>query len=534
MTGEKKKSSVLSSRLGAKRPGKSTSKNPKSSALSAITTPPRAAIASAQSKKDDVQRLKNPFNEMLMHKSEEEKDGSSSAASTLDDPEQEREGSVSGGGINDANLHTRLAELERALIVAHEEQDELRAELDKVRQHGQAYRETVDGYRHQLSGTYTQTHSTPGAFQHSPQQTSPRQRSNSAAHEQRIGHRVSMTMQRDDYIEHDYELRSKLAELEDQLVSQDAHYQAKLEQVAFKGESEWNDLTNRLHRSEKESHDRLQQLLLLKSSISSLTRVDSQVTDSALSDLLSQLANRAREWVISNFRRSKLNFKNLPLDTSKALRSIYPNYTSIDSRDRLALYQAIISNALMRIFGEPIVVGLPESGPLSPIRQLAAYIHNTGPDYRAWRRTTIRALEKSEARYALQQEREKLLHRLAGEIGHQLFTLTSINLTTVAQLSLVDILNTAADLQHTLLLQKAQYKIHFFRSEESRDMYYDDDKMESINDLDSGVDDDGDVFTDRRFLFCVFPCLEKFGDEWGENVDVSNVLLKARVCCGVG
>jgi hypothetical protein len=59
--------------------------------------------------------------------------------------------------------------------------------------------------------------------------------------------------------------------------------------------------------------------------------------------------------------------------------------------------------------------------------------------------------------------------------------------------------------------------------------------MESVNDLDNMVDDDGDVDpSDRQFLFCVFPCLEKFGDEWGENSQVSNVLLKARVCCGVG
>jgi hypothetical protein len=57
--------------------------------------------------------------------------------------------------------------------------------------------------------------------------------------------------------------------------------------------------------------------------------------------------------------------------------------------------------------------------------------------------------------------------------------------------------------------------------------------MEIINDVDD-MDDDGDTRIERIFSFCVFPCLEKFGDEFGEKVDVRNVLLKAKVCCGVG
>ncbi|PSN68959.1 hypothetical protein BS50DRAFT_586331 [Corynespora cassiicola Philippines] len=542
MAGEKEKKSSDTSRFGVKRSGKLASRSSKLTSTT-ISAPPKAAVASPKAKKDDVQRRKNPFNEMLLGKSGKEKDTSSSAPSTVDDndppPEHARSSSRGSQSTHEPQASDRIGELERALEASKKEQAALREELEKVRQHGQVYRETIEDYRRQLSDTYShQLQSPPGAFHPSPQPTSPvlhsplpRSPSKDYQHESR--HRQSFNKQREDLLEQNYELRSQVAELQDQLMSQNSLYHAKLEQEA-QGEQEWNEMSARLHQSEKESQERLQQLLALKSSISSLTRVDSQVTDSELSEAFSQLANRVREWAISNFRRTKLDLSNLPPETIKVLETIYPGYSQIDPTDRLALYQALISNSMMHIFNETIAVGLPEVGPLAAFKQLASYIRDAGPAYHEWCRATMRTLEKSEARHSLQEEKQKLLHRLAGEIEHQLFTLTSINLTPNAQSGLWSILNTAADLQHKVLLQKAQYKLHFFRNHQDHDTYFDQDRMESINDFGDETDDDGDVFIDRKFAFCVFPCLEKFGDEWGEHSDVSNILLKARVCCGVG
>lgn len=473
---------------------------------------------------------------MLHRGSGKDKDNASSASSNREDVEDEAERDRSedrGSGERALEPGTadRIAELERALEVAKEEQNGLKEELAKVQQHELVFRETIDEYRRQLAGTYHQTKSPPGAFQDS-HPASPRSTSISMEYED-IERRNSFD-QREDILEHNYELRSKLAQLQDQLISQENIYQSRLNQASTRNDAEWNELTSRLHVTEKESQERLQQLLSLKSSISSLTRMDSQITDSELSESLSQLANRVREWVISNFRRTKLELSNIPPETVEALKAVSPNYKSISPSDRLALYQALISNTMMHLFRDPIIIGLPETGPFAPIRQLAAFMHDAGAEYREWRRTTIRCLEKSEAKHALLQEKEKSIHRLSNEIGHQLFTLTSMNVTGNAQSGLEGILNAAADLQHTLLLQKAQYRVVFFRNQESQQIYFDERRMESINDLDDSTDEDGDVVVDRKFAFCVFPCLEKFGDEYGENAEVSNVLLKARVCCGVG
>lgn len=190
----------------------------------------------------------------------------------------------------------RVAELERAFAASLEEQNALRDELEKVRQHGMAYRATIEDYRRQLSGTYN----------HHSRQEPPMTDSTQMDYEQDVEPGSPLDRQADDLIQQNYTLRRELTELQAQLLEQDVLYRGKLEQMTSKGESEWNELTGKLHRSEKESQERLQQLLDLKHSISALTRMESQVTDSELAEKTDQLYHRIREWVINNFRRTKL------------------------------------------------------------------------------------------------------------------------------------------------------------------------------------------------------------------------------------
>lgn len=502
-----------------KRPLKSSSRSSRSTAPSTISAPPKAAIASGKTKKEDLHRRKNPFNEMLKPRSSNDAsiDG---ITSRNDDATQERFDSVES--MQEPEGASRIAELERALAIARGEQDALRAELENIKEHGHVYRETTEDYRRQLAGSYSG----------SPEAASPTP--DSAEMDNERGHSPyhSSRKHREDLIEQNDDLRT-IARLQEQLVEQDVLYRIRLEQHLHNRDSEWNDLTARLHHTEKESQERLQQLLDLKHSISSLTRMENQVTDSELAEGMDQLHHRVREWVISNFRRAKPDFSKISRDTAKAFEAIYPDYITVSSVDRLYFYQCIIANTMMSIFHETICIGLPVTGPLATIRQLAAYIHGTGSEYSEWRRTTVRALEKSEAKHALQQEKEKLLHRMAADIERQLFELTRTNLTQTAQASLLSILHIAAELQHTLLMQKAQYSVHCFRNQGEGRVYFDEGRMESVIDVDD-MDDDGDTFVARKLAFCVFPCLEKFGDEFGEKAEVRNVLLKAKVCCGVG
>jgi hypothetical protein len=417
----------------------------------------------------------------------------------------------------------RVAELERSLVSAREEHKALQRELLKARR---------------ISYKDQDMHEEPHHCTPDSPEAVANERGNAAnTGESLSGANGNMEPLRRFMGPHDeilriYDSRHKLAQPQLQVASRDASHHDILDHPVSDGSDELRELRIRLHETERESQERLQQLLSLKSSVASLTRVDSQVTDSDMADALKQIFNRVREWVISNFRRTKMDVGSLPVETLKALRLLTPAFETIEKTDRLALLQALVVDAMMSVLEEPLMVGLARAGPLSAIRAFAEGIRNESSEYCEWRRATIRMIEKSDMAVSLEQGKSDALHKIAGEIAHVLFTLTSVSLGPAVQSGLRSILHTAAELQRTMALQKARYQVLFFRNQESRQpCAFDDRRMEPLNNLDKMIDDDGDVVNEARFLFCVFPCLEKFGDEVGHHMDVSNVLLKGQVCC---
>ncbi|KAF2447267.1 hypothetical protein P171DRAFT_248850 [Karstenula rhodostoma CBS 690.94] len=523
MTGQKGSadSTDLSSRLGVRR-SKTTTAKPSKSSDPPINAPPKAALATARR-----------FNDMLHPRSSKERER---ARRVSDGAATRTEATVAalneGNGPSDEGpsdpAAQRVAELEQALATALEEQNTMKEELAKLREHGQVYRESIEEYRQTLASTYT-LQSPPGAFHPNPRPVSAR----SNSYDDESAPRRSMILPREDLAEQNDHLRTKVAQLQDQLMTQEATYHSLLEHRRSRAEAEWDELTARLHATEKESSERLQQLLSLKSAFSSLTRVESQVTDNELSEAFSQLSNRVREWVISNYRRAKLNFSDIPQDTAEVLQATFPSYMTIDAANRLALFQAIVSHTLMHIFEEALFVGLPKTGPVATLRQIATLFQNTA-GYQDWRHATIRSLQESDVTHVINGEKAQQIDRMASGILQHLHAITSTTLPPEARTTLVSILRATVEVQNALLLQKAQYRVDFPKAQSGIKPSLDDNRMEPINELDGYVDDDGDVVVDRVFAFCVFPCLEKFGDEYGEHTDVSNVLVKAKVCCSIG
>ncbi|KAL1606691.1 hypothetical protein SLS60_004098 [Paraconiothyrium brasiliense] len=521
MTGERK-GNDLSSRLGVRR-SKTTAANPSKPSDHTINAPPKAALATAKR-----------FNDMLHPRSTKERERarrvSDSAASQSEAtvaPLNEEAGQGDHRTSDEASQ--RITELEQALAAALEEQNTMREELVKLREHGKIYRETIEEYRRTLASTY-QLQSPPGAFHSDSRPASAR----SNSYDGENASRSSTNQPSEDLEEQNNILRTQVVQLQDQLMTQDATYQSLLDQRGSRAEADWDQLTARLHSTEKESGERLQQLLSLKSAFSSLTRVEPQMTDSELSQSFSQLFNRVREWVISNYRRAKLNFNDIPSDTAEALEAISPLYRNVDPANRLALFQALVSHTMMNIFQEFVFVGIPKTGPLATLRQVASTIRSTGIGFQNWRHATIRSLQESDAAYTIKEEKAHQRDLLATGILQHLLAITSTALLPEARTTLDSILSATMEFQNTLLLQKARYKVDFLRKQNNLHQSVDDNRMEPINELDGFTDDDGDVVVDRTFAFCVFPSLEKFGDEYGEHIEVRNVLVKARVCCSVG
>jgi len=201
--------------------------------------------------------------------------------------DQQHKRNASLGGIRELKATDRIIELEKALAVAIEEQELLRLELRNARQQNHPHRQNTEDRRQHLLGS-------------SP----PPNPSHDVGIE--VQRKASLPRENENLAEQNFELRGRLLALQDQLVEQDVLYKARIERELSRSEAEWNELTRRLHHSEKESQERLQQLLDLKHSISALTRMDTQVTDAELAERMDHLYHRVREWVISNFRRSKL------------------------------------------------------------------------------------------------------------------------------------------------------------------------------------------------------------------------------------
>lgn len=517
----------LSSRLSVKRGGKLISKTlSKTSSPPSINAPPKAAVGASKVKKDEVQRHKNSFHDMFKSPAKEKDGGQAplnvSATDTISpSPSRGSRGNITlrppidrGAADNSQSPNEqdppdsgsdRIAELEIALAIAKEETTALRQELERVKQEAQA---SVDISKYQAAEAHRQA--TP----------------ESIINNQQIFHGSDndMNVREEILIDQNNKLRSRVTELEDQLIAQSTLQPSEV----LHSEEDWDALTLRLHEVEKESHSRLQQLLSLKSSISSLTRADSQASDSELADSFSQLANRVREWVVSNYRRTKMDFDNLPESTVQMLRSIKVNYTETDPADKLALYQAIVSRMLMRIFEEPLVVGMPDQGVCTGLRAFFKCTQHAGAESWEWRRTTLLLIERSTQTSTMYEWKTQALDKLASVLEATMWSMTSAELTSTARSALAGIMASAVDLQRTLCLQKATYSVGFFDTVHDKENRFDDRAMESVNDLDYTLEEGDEPSKKREYIFCVFPCLEKVDN------GIGNIVFKARVCCGVG
>ena len=472
--------------LNVKRAAKLTSRSPQP--LPCVLTTSKATVATPNARKEKVRRRKTPFNDMPRHRN----GGAVEASRDAAPPTASQEPMTETSGARPVELAQRVAHLESDLAAANDGLEALRRELEKERSYRKANLDTLEESSQQLAEQDLEEH----------------------------------------LLRQNHRLRYRLVGLEEQLLSREHVHHDDPERT--KSGQEADDLRVRLHAAEKESNERLQQLLSLKSSISSLTRRDSQATDSELIESLTQVANRVREWVVSNYRRSKPRFDSLPKDTDVTLRAICPSYMiDIKTTDKLILYQAIVSHSLMQILGSPGIFGLPDTGPLAAIRPLSEHVQDAGSAYREWIRATLQALEHSAAHIDIETEKEALLHRICGEICHLLFTLTSTNITPNAQSALKSILDDAVSLQRTLTLQRARYQLLFFRNHDEV-MEFDECTMEAINDPHPSMDEDSDMDMDRTLKFCAFPGLLKYGDERGHHPEMRNILLKASVCSGVG
>jgi hypothetical protein len=124
----------------------------------------------------------------------------------------------------------------------------------------------------------------------------------------------------------------------------------------------------------------------------------------------------------------------------------------------------------------------------------------------------------------LDEQTQLLIRGIANEIQEIMTNVSGVNSTETGQGSIIGILQTAVELQKIFLTQKAEYVITVVMEPSPQNgATFDGSRMEFVNQEEDT--------TQSKIAFFVFPALEKYGDESGENLSVRNVLLKARVFC---
>ncbi|TKA61494.1 hypothetical protein B0A55_12035 [Friedmanniomyces simplex] len=273
------------------------------------------------------------------------------------------------------------------------------------------------------------------------------------------------------------------------------------------------------------------QLADLKRTIALSTRLDSQVTDSVFAQETGVVHHELQNWTVHHFRRARadvpaheMRARLDGLDLAPGQRhQLGPMYAAYEPSAKLVMYQAVAVSLFMDIFNDEGLYGLPEDLPwrLALREAVNKLEHVLGPAaHNKWRAVTVDVIRQSEG---MQGFIEAAARALAGRVCAVLTTLTQVegeeNGTRLA--AMTGIARRAIELQHLFRVQRARYQ---FDLPSTSDLFYAE-VMENISvDVDTPVE--------SRVVKCAtFPSVMKIGDEWGDNVHLTNVIVKAKVVC---
>ncbi|KAH0555972.1 hypothetical protein GP486_006085 [Trichoglossum hirsutum] len=488
-----------------------------------------------------------------------------------------------GKGLGDTSESSsaRIVELDRALQFAKDEQKKLKEQLEKCKTHIKLFQEDVAGYKRDIDRRdkkieehektidqlKTSTEAVVGDCERHIDKLQLKLSSVQAELTQISNERNLWASKhnevRDEYLKLECELRT----LQGRLSDLNAKWQAKWEQESGQFHSETNQYRDALHTAQKEKQDLdnenqelRRQVLELKHSISTSTRMESVITDNMVRESVNTLGHHLQNWTISNFRKAKIDVSELPEEVKQIVSKAVPAYSTLLTTSKLNVIQAVISAILVdKVFGVYFFGLLDER--TSQIREMEEYLRIIGlapktrvfagsssgindffPDpgtpasTNQWRSLTL-ALIRNTPDPAFKDQTVASIAATADHINKTLTALTGIQSSDSRDRTLLAILEEAVELSRLFRAQRAQFRIVSPRCAAAA----------SRNGDDSDGDDDGESFDGgsmedingedetellgRRVGCVTFPAVYKTGDGNGDNVHLQNVIVKARVLC---
>ncbi|TKA32716.1 hypothetical protein B0A50_00941 [Salinomyces thailandicus] len=270
-----------------------------------------------------------------------------------------------------------------------------------------------------------------------------------------------------------------------------------------------------------------QQLADLKKNISTLTRVDSHVTDSTFAQDMGVLHHELQNWIVCNFRRMKmpsstdeLCFRLEGTADFGRVALLQQIFRTFDPAAKLAFFQSAAVVFLMDVFEADFLFGMSGKQQwCAELLQAASSMRDVLdlPGYNKWRAATVDSLRQSDA---LQTLVRTAVENVATSICGCLCKVTGIDIGPAGKASLINIIKRAVSLAHLFTVQQAHYEFEFPRPGSALDPEMMEESAE-----------DGDALTSPVISCTTFPAVIKFGDEDGNNLHLRNAIVKAKVLC---
>lgn len=271
----------------------------------------------------------------------------------------------------------------------------------------------------------------------------------------------------------------------------------------------------------------------LKEWVSTSTRTDgtANTSDEVFGEGMARLGNGLQNWVITNFRRARIDLSKADHGTLRDLGELVPLYEGLAQSSKVYLLQSIVSRILVERIFSAYFVGLSteQEEQLRRTEEIMASFGSIG-SVNVWRSLTLSILKK-EATSSLEEQTASVVDNVANAITSILGSITTDTIASTTpslearEQVLRQLINSAINLSRLLVVQKAVFEVWMPGIVPHQHITFDHSTMEDI-----GGEDEESLF--QRDICCVtFPGIIKRGDEIGAQLQFRNVIAKAKVLC---
>ncbi|KAH7311653.1 hypothetical protein B0I35DRAFT_481602 [Stachybotrys elegans] len=288
----------------------------------------------------------------------------------------------------------------------------------------------------------------------------------------------------------------------------------------------WEVLRRELAERDDEVRGLRGQVRGLKEFVSTSTRVDDQASDEIFGGGMTRLGNGLQNWVIVNFRKTRIDLARLDEVTLAEVGDLVPMYEELVRAAKVHLLQSLVSRVLVDTVFAAYYPGLSEEQ-TQQFRQMEALLSSfikSDETTNQWRSSTLTLLRR-EAPDSLQAETSIFAEKVMDRINRLLDALTDGTRSPARDSGLRVLVNNSIELARLLVVQKAVLRIHMPVILPHQRVTFEADTMEDIG------GEDEDALEHREICCVVFPGMIKHGDENGGHMQYRNVIAKARVLC---